>query len=484
MNMSTLIIAGVALVLLIIVSVTVLKMIYTVPSNKALIVSGSVSKDGKPRIIPPGGRAVVIPVINFSNEIDLSQHRISIDLKNIVDSNSVDLNVKATAIVKIGTSNELLRAASERYSIKSNQQTQNEIVENTKDVLYGSLRSIVAEMTITELLRDRSTLQLKVYEQAEKDLNSMGLIIDSLQINEITDDNGYIESLGVPEKEKALKDASIAKSRNKNEANRARVEAEKEIEEQNKELSVRQAELIMETDKAKAEADSIYSLTKAEQDKKIAELSKATAIANAELKEKQLDTEVRRPADAERYKTETEAEASKNKRIFEAEAEARETELQAKAEATKTITNAEAESQSVTLKAKAEAQSVTLKAEAESQSVTLKGQAEAEAIEKIGVAESKTMKLKADSYSELDVIKLASQVMPEIARELSAPMSNIKDMTVISNDGASALTKNLMNNFSQLNALAKNFGIDLTQIIEKTNHKEIENNNTKNQKED
>ena len=287
---------------------------------------------------------------------------------------------------------------------------------------------------------------------------NMGLEIDVLQISEITDAGGYIESLGVPEQQRVEKDARIARAHAEREAKDAEVTSRQQIAERERDLSLRQAQLKAETDRAQAEADSSGPLARAAKEREIAIIEQEAAQAKAALTERELDSTVRKPADAARYQREQEAEAAKAEAIRRAEAEAERTRLDAQAQAQATVARAEAEARATAARAKAEAEAIAAR-----------GQAEAAAIQAAGEAEAKAMSDKADAlakYGEAATQQMVLDKAPEIARALAEPLGSVKDLSIISTDGASALPKAVAGNVEQLDAVMRSLtGTGLTEMF-------------------
>lgn len=451
----------------------------TVPPSEALIVSGS-QKDGSTKIVMPGGRTFLIPIIQSARSVSLVQQPIGLQVTG-VDENSVEVRVAAVAIVKVEGDAASIRAAAERFpEVTHGDDGTSMIASNTQQILTGALRSIVATMTIKELISDRQRLQEQVLDAAKAELKPMGLIIETLTINDIDDQQGYIANLGVPETERVRKDAEVAKAVNAREANKARTESEAAIAEQNRDLAIQQAKMKAETDQQLAVSNAAGPLAKAEQDRKIAQIEQETAMAQAELREKQLDIEVRKPADAKRYEVEVAADAEKTKAIREAEAakestirsaeaDAEKRKLEAAAAAAAAKQTAEADAAATRARATAEADAVRARGEAEAAAVKARGEAEANTTRARGEAEADAMSKQADAYAKYNdaaKLQIVAQILPEIAKALAEPMGNIKDMTVISPDGASNISRQVANGFPQLDAVLKSTtGTSLRELV-------------------
>ena len=443
-----------AVVLVVLIFLYMLSRVVVVPSNLTGLVAGS-TRNGEIKIIRPGGRDFVLPIIQSIQYLPFTQNTIGFQV-TAEDENKINVNVSAVAAVKVGDSDEQVRAAAKRFLGKPN--TDQAIADSARNALIGSLRSIVGHMTITDLISDRDALQQNVFDDAKSVMANMGLEIDVLQISEITDAGGYIESLGVPEQQRVEKDARIARAHAEREAKDAEVTSRQQIAERERDLSLRQAQLKAETDRAQAEADSSGPLARAAKEREIAIIEQEAAQAKAALTERELDSTVRKPADAARYQREQEAEAAKVEAIRRAEAEAERTRLDAQAQAQATVARAEAEARATAARAKAEAEAIAAR-----------GQAEAAAIQAAGEAEARAMSDKADAlakYGEAATQQMVLDKAPEIARALAEPLGSIKDMSIISTDGASALPKAVAGNVEQLDAVMHSLtGTGLTEML-------------------
>ena len=441
-------------VLAVLLGLYMLSRVVVVPSNLTGLVAGS-TRNGEIKIIRPGGRDFVLPIIQSIQYLPFTQNTIGFRV-TAEDENKINVDVSAVAAVKVGDSDEQVRAAAKRFLGKPN--TDQAIADSARNALIGSLRSIVGHMTITDLISDRDALQQNVFDDAKSVMANMGLEIDVLQISEITDEGGYIESLGVPEQQRVEKDARIARANAEREARDAEVTSRQQIAERERDLSLRQAQLKAETDKAQADADSAGPIARAAKEREIAIIGQEAAEAKAALTERELDSTVRKPADAARYQREQEAQASKTEALLRAQADAERTRLDAEAQAQATVARAEAEAKATAARARAEAEAIAAR-----------GQAEADTIRAAGEAEAKAMSDKADAlakYGEAATQQMVLDKAPDIARALAEPMGSVKDMSIISTDGASALPKAVAGNVEQLNAVMRSLtGSDLTNML-------------------
>lgn len=363
----------------------------------------------------------------------------------------VSTDLSGQKVVMGGGNEDSIRAAAQRFLSQ-----QGEIETFTQETLAGSLRSIVGSLTIEQIIRDRAAFAQRVTDESESSLTGQGLVLDTFQIQDITDDGSYLSDLGRPESAKLGRMAAVAEAEARREAEQAQIAAEQEIAIANRALVLKQAEIQAETDAARAQAAAAGPLAQADRDQAILLEQEKVAVAQAALKERQLDTEVRRPADAERYRVETAAEAQRNAAIFEAEARK-----------AASIANAEAEAEKARLTGVGEKSRRTAEAEA----VRAEGEAKAAAVLAVGQAEAEAMDKRAEAfahYNDAAVLQMLIEVLPQIAEKVAAPMANIDTLTVVSTEGASALPKTVTTNMLQTLQMVKDTtGYDLTAALDR-----------------
>ena len=421
-------------------------------ANEALIISGRREAGAGGQVglkVVRGQGVIVLPLVHKLGRLHLSARQINVQLSDAVTKQGIKVAVQGVATVKIGSDEESIRAAAERFLEREDQ-----IDSIVKNVLEGSLRSIVGRLTIEEIIRDRAAFASAVAEEAEHSLTNQGLVLDTFQLQDIIAEGSYLQDLGRPEAARVLKDAAIAEARARQAAEQERLLAEEAIAEANRNLALKQAGIQAEIDAAKAKSAAAGPLAQAERDQAIIAEQRKVAEQNAELKQRQLDTEVRKPADAARYKVEQEAEGARNAAVFAADAQRQATIAAAQAAAEQSRLTGEGER----ARRAALAAATELEGQAEGASILARGQAEAEA-----------MKRKADAfaaYGEAAILDLLVRVLPEVVEAAAAPMSAIDKMTVISTDGATAVTKAVAANVAQGLQLGTDLtGIDLVALL-------------------
>jgi flotillin len=406
-----------------------------------------------------GASVFVMPVVQKLHVMGLSSRRIHVEIQGAVSKQGIRAHLQGVAIVKVGGTEDAIRASAQRFLHQ-----QAEIEEFTREVLAGALRSIVGRLTIEEIIRDRAAFASAVAEEAEHSMTNQGLVLDTFQLQDIVAEGSYLQDLGRPEAARVLKDAAIAEAKARQAAEQERLLAEEAIAVAERNLALKKAAIQAEIDAAKAQSAAAGPIAEAERQQVILAEQQKVAERNAELKQRQLDTEVRKPADAERYRVEQEAEAAKNATIAEAEAKRQATIAAAQASAEQSRLTGEGER----ARRAALAEAVEREGSAEAAAILAKGQAEAQAMEN-----------KADAfqqYGEAAVLDLLVRMLPQVVEAASAPLKAVDKMTVISTDGASALTRTVASNVAQgLQLGADLTGVDLARLLSRLTGEAIGN---------
>jgi flotillin len=428
-----------AVILLILVAYLIVARIKVAGPNEAYIITGrkgspvknpetgEVSTDMSGQKVVMGASVFVLPFVQKLHVMDLSSRRISVSIRGAVSANGIKADLDGVAVVKVGGNEDAIRAAAQRFLTQ-----QKEVETFTTEVLAGSLRAIVGRLTVEEIIKDRARFASAVAEEAEVSLTNQGLTLDTFQLQDIQAEGNYLQDLGRPEAARVEQEAKIAEARANQAAEEERLRAEEAIAIQNRQLDLRRAEIRAETEEAEAQAAAAGPLREAARNREVIEEQQLVAEQQATLRDRQLDAEIRKPADAERYRIEQEAEARKNAAILDAEAEKARRARMAEA-------------------------------------VELEGRAEAEAIRAKGEAEAEARRKNADAfkqYGDAAVIDLLSAMLPDLVSAASEPISAVERMTVISTDGASDLTRNVANNVEQGLQIGSDLtGLDLKALL-------------------
>ena len=433
--------------------------------------TGEESTDLSGQKVVMGASVFVVPFVQKLGILDLSSRRIPVAIRGAVSAQGIKCDLEGVAIVKVGGNEDAIRAAAQRFM-----EQQQGIEQFTQEVLAGSLRAIVGRLTVEEIIKDRAAFASAVAEEAESSLTNQGLALDTFQLQDIQTEGEYLVDLGRPEAARVEKEAAIAEARARQAAEQERLLAEEQIAVAQRTLDLKKAEILAETDAAAARAAAAGPLAQAARDQEVLAEQEKVAERNAALKERQLDTEVRKPADAERYRVEQEAEASKNAAIANADAQRQGTiaHAQAEAEQARLIGEGErarrsalAEAEQIEGKARGEAEKQRRQAIADA--IQREGEAEAAAVLAKGQAEAEAMHKRADAfrnYGDAAVLEMVADVLPELVRAAAEPLSAIDKMTVISTDGASQLTRSVAANLEQGLQIGSDItGIDLRGLL-------------------
>jgi flotillin len=372
-------------ILLILMIRGMLRWIMKVPPNKALLVYGFrtrskvsvmrrvpvVEPDAQPgdhireytisteeaevnyRIVR-GGWTLVFPVVHEVKELDLSLMTLEVIVQNVLSAQAVPITVDGIAQIKIGSDETFIATAGEQLLDKD----QEEVEHVAKETLMGHLRAIIGLMTVEKVYKDREEFAQRVLEVAVDDLAGMGLEIVSFVIKDIDDDKGYIEALGRPEIAAKIRDARVAEAETDREATEKEQNAEKEKADYAKTTNVAKAQFDTQVATERAVADRAEAISLAEQDKML-EVRKAEAAEQAALRrDKELDVETRRPADANLYASEKRADASRATGYADADIKQKVGEAEAEADKAKGLAQADVTQAQLTAEAKGRAQLV------------------------------------------------------------------------------------------------------------------------------
>jgi flotillin len=427
-----LVVAGVVILILLIAFVA--SRYHVAGANEALIVAGSrgakvrnergqvVSAPGDKGVkVVVGGGTFIRPLLDRVGRLKLTARQINVQLSDAVTSQGIKVQVQGVATFKIGRDVESLRNAAERFLDAKPEQVDSIV----KNVLEGSLRSIVGTLTIEELIRDRQKLLQQVQDAAKGDLATSGLQIDAFTIQSFSDESNYIELLGKQSVATVTRDARMAQASTDQEAAVREAEAQQIKINAARDVSLREAETKTQVAAAQARADQAGPLAQAEAQQEVVRKQTELAQLEADRKEKELLSSTVKPAAAEAQAVIARAEGAKRARIAAAEADAETTRLEGGAEA---------------------------------QIVLTKGEAEA-----------KALAMRADAYKQFNeaaIIQTVLSALPEIVKAAAEPMGHINSLTVMSADGASDVVKNATRAMIESTTAIKGLtGLDVPNLI-------------------
>ena len=426
-----------------------------VPADKAMVITGL-----KKRVLVGRG-GVQVPFLETSCSISLESVSMTTDITEAPSKQGIFVDIAGTAVVKVDNKPDMILLAVEQFCNGNTERTTQNIRNVVEQILEGKLRGIVSTLTVEQINEDRVAFENSIEDSITSELKAMGLRLMSYTVLKIATQGGYLENRAIPQIAQSKADADIASAERKRdtevktaeairEGEKAKLSAQAEIAQSQRDKTIRTEQYRAEQDKAKADADVAYKLQEIENNKTVAARQAELAQKEAIVVEEQLVASVKKPADAEKYKTEVEAEANRVKAIKEAEA---------RAEAMKLEALAKAEARRV--EAQAEADAIRARGEAEAEATKAKGIADAEAKDRLAEAMKK--------YGEAAVVEMVIQQLPEIMGAVSKPREQIDHITVIDNggsEGASKVAKTVSdvasNGFTVLKDLT---GVDIAQMM-------------------
>src|SRR6202163_249541 len=418
--------AGLLVLVLLMVMIVVAGMYRKAGPHEALIVYGMGGTH-----VYTGRGAIIFPMVQTCK--DLSLELMSFDVapqQNLYTNQGVAVTVEAVAQIKVKSDKESILTAAEQFLTKRPEQREALI----RLVMEGHLRGIIGQLTVEQIVKEPEMVGDRMRSTCADDMSKMGLEVISFTIKEVRDKNEYITNMGRPDVARIKRDAEVAAAEadrdiaiKRAEATRASAVAKAQADmervaaetaslakqaEAERDLDIKKASYLEMTKKAQATADKAYEIeTNVMQQQVVAEAVKVQQVereaqvkvqdAEIQRRERELIATVLKPAEVERKRIETIANAERQRFISEAEGRA--------------------------------------------SAIRAQGEAEAEIIFKKGEAEAKAMNVKAAAYQEYNqaagVDKLITG-LPEIVRALAAPLANVDKITIVSTGNGDAAGMN------------------------------------------
>lgn len=448
-------IIGIPILVIIIITLLCWK---RVPADKAVVITGL-----KKRVLSGHG-GVQIPLLETSCTISLEVVSMTTDITEAPSKQGIFVDIAGTAVVKVENTPEMIFIAAEQFCTGNASQTTNNIKLVVEQILEGKLRGIVSSLTVEQINEDRVAFENSIEESITNELRGMGLRLLSYTVLKIATQGGYLENRAIPQIAQSKSDADIASAERKRdtevktaeavrEGEQAKISAQAEIAQSIRDKTMRTEQYRAEQDKEKANADVAYELQQIANSKILAERNAELAQKEAIVVEEKLVATVKKPADAEKYRIEVEAEGNRIRAIKEAQARA----------------------ESKRIEAEAEAEGNRIKAQAEAEGIKAKGLAEAETIRAMGFAEAETRDRLADAmkkYGDAAVVEMVVGKLPEIMSAVSKPMEQIDKITIIDSGSGefaapSKLSKMVTDvSVNGLGLLKEITGIDLVTVMQ------------------
>ncbi len=465
------------------------------PSNRVLVIYGRVGKDKSSHCLHGGG-AFVWPLIQDYAYLSLEPLVIEIPLEGALSLNNIRVNVPSTFTVGISTDPVLMNNAAERLLYLNTAQVR----DHAQDIILGQLRLVIATLAIEEINKDREKFMTLINENVEQEINKIGLELINVNVRDITDESGYIESIGkraaadainrakveVAEAERsgatgeavALREKTINVSREQATA----IQGQKDLEQQQRvKVSAFEAEAVKgeaqakrdrEITMAQREAETVASKKQAEQEQRI---RVADAEATATVGE---NTSRAQMAESNAKLAEIQAETTRRSQV--ALAKAQEAVLLAQRDqelarlARDQIAPQEIEKRRIEIAAEAEAEKIRREAHGQADAIRAKYEAEAAGVQLV-------LEAKAEGYRKLieacgtdgsvGPTLLLIEKLPELVREQVKAVQGLKiDKITVWDQGTDASTgrnatadfiSGLIGSLPKLHELANQAGIEL-----------------------
>jgi flotillin len=451
------VVAGMCILALFLIMTVLARLFRKAGPHEALIIYGL-----RGTRIVKGGGTIIYPMIEQCRELSLEL--MSFDVapqQSLYSKQGVAVTIEAVAQIKVKSDPESIRTAAEQFLTKRPEQREGLI----RLVMEGHLRGIIGQLTVEQIVKEPEMVADRMRSTCADDMNKMGLEVVSFTLKEVRDKNEYITNMGRPDIARIKRDAEVAAA-----------EADRDI-------AIKRAESQRAAAVAKAQADqervaaetaSLAKQAEAERDLDIKKASylemtkKAQATAD---KAYEIETNVmQQQVVAEAVKVQ-QVEREAQVKVQEAEIARRERELIATV-----LKPAEIERQRIETIANAERQRLMSEAEGRASSIRAQGEAEAEIIFKKGEAEAKAMNIKAEAFQEYNQAAVFDKLitsLPEVVRALAEPLSKVDKVTIVSTGngdaaGAYKLTGDVTKIAAQVPALFEALsGMQMSDLLSK-----------------
>lgn len=452
---SWLIYAGVFVIFIALVILVMALRYRKVGPNEALIIAGGGKRtltlaDGTKRKVGYryrlGGGIFVWPGMEKVYVLPMDVIPISIRTPEVLTHGGVPIMAEASAQIKIDSSDETIHLAAEQF-LGIGREGIRDVAVN---VLEGKVREVIGGMSVEEIYRGRQEFANRVVQAVQADFSRMGLVMLSFALKDISDTQGYIDSLSKPQIAAAKRDAAIAQaetekesiiksSQARKEAEVARLQSEAQIAKAQWDNEAKKAESQVFVNTKKAQADFSYELERhrlnqdlKKEESKVRQIEKEEAIKIEQLeiarKEKELEATVVKPADARKYQIKSEADGEEYR---------------------------------IAAEAKGKSEALKLEGLAEADRIRAKGGAEAEAMTKKAQAWEK--------YNQAAVLEMYLKVLPELARAVSEPLAKVDKIVIVGGDkelGTTKITAQVAQVLAQMPDVVKSLtGADIHEFL-------------------
>ncbi|MBB4867162.1 flotillin [Pseudomonas nitritireducens] len=429
-----------------------------VPNDEVMVVYGGLNKTGAAKIIKGGSGTFIIPFIQQFRMLSLAPRTVKIDLENTLSADKIRVNVPSVFTYGVGVKEPEVLQDAARLLLDMNTQQVDSLAIST---ITGSLRQVIADLSIEELIRDRDTLIKRVEEIVGSQLRKVGLVILNSNITDITDSSGFIDAIGQKAASQAVNQAKIevAEQTRKGEIG---------VQEHNTErmIGVAKQKTGAELGVNTAERDRMVGVAKLE-----AETVNGKNMARAEMADSNATLQQR---EAAAYEAGEVRRAQAESRVADEQRQARQAEL-----GRDSLPKAEIERQEAIIAAEAEASVTQKKAEGEAAAIFARYEAEARGQQKVYDAQAAGFKAIVDACggnADAAIRMILADKSPILAEIQAKALSNLNigNVTVWdsgsgSGDGEDGALKRVTRDFLSMipaaHGIAKEMGVSLPSFL-------------------
>ncbi len=441
-----------------------------VSPNRAAVISGRSRKLSDGTVVGyrlvRGGATLIVPFLEKVEYLSLNVITVPLATTRAYTVQGVPVSVKAVANVKIKGDDDSMRSAAERF-LGMQPDEFHKLVFQT---LEGHLRAILGTLTVEEINNDRQSFAQKLTTEAAGDLEKMGIGLDALTIQEISDEEGYLDALGQRRtaevqrdaeigRAEALRDSKIKAALAMQEGEKVRLASEADIAASTRETEVKRAQFQAEIKREQATAEQAGPLSEARARQEVVaeevrieriRTQEQIAVQEQEVlrREKELEATVVKKAEAERRAAVLLAQGQQEAAILEAEGRKQALIATAEAESQKLQREGLGRASAIEAEGRAEAEKIRALGLAEAEKIEAQGLAHAKATEAQGLAEATAIKEKAAAWREFnDAARLQTilEKLPSIIeatapalKAISEPLGNIEKVVMIDHGGGDA----------------------------------------------
>ncbi|MEO1637154.1 MAG: SPFH domain-containing protein, partial [Cyanobacteria bacterium J06631_9] len=275
---------------------------YICQPNEVLIFAGGKQKLGDRKVgyrLVKGGSSLRTPLLEKVMRMNLTNMIIELKVSNAYSKGGIPLHVSGVANIKIAGEEPTIHNAIERLLGKPRK----EIERMAKETLEGNLRGVLASLTPEQVNEDKIAFAKSLLDEAEEDLQKLGLVLDTLQIQNISDDVRYLDSIGRKQQADLQRDARIAEAEAQAESEVQTAENEKitKIRRLERDIGIAQAAAEQRTQDALTMRAAVVAEAEAEIAAELARIQADVPVQQERIKQvmEQLEADVIAPAEAQ-----------------------------------------------------------------------------------------------------------------------------------------------------------------------------------------